>query len=101
MQPQTPISRSCPPSPAKIIALVVVGTVAFFPKKNRWEPIVSAMSKKKWHAYCTFATPNRWEPIVVTIDFAYKHTLQHFWEVIFPFSHTLHGFSEVVFSILQ
>ena len=43
--------------------------------QNRWEPIVSAMSKKKWHTYCVFETPNRWEPIVVTIDFAFLHTL--------------------------
>jgi hypothetical protein len=60
--------------------------------QNRWEPIVSAMSKKKWHTYCVFETPNRWEPIVVTGHFAFLHTLQYFWEVIFPFLHTLHGF---------
>ena len=58
-------------------------------KKNRWEPIVSAMSKKKLHTYCVFETPNRWEPIVVTGQFAFLHTLQYFWEVIFPFCNTL------------
>ena len=70
-------------------------------KKNRWESSVSAMSKKKLHTYCVFETPNRYNPIVVTGQFAFLHTLQHFWEVIFPFLHTLHGFWEVVFSILQ
>ena len=57
----------------------------FMTKKNCWEPIVSAMSKNKWHKYCVFETPNRWEPIVVTIDFVFLHTLQHFLEVIFHF----------------
>ena len=47
----------------------------FLSKQNRWEPIVSAMSKKKWHTYYVFGTPNRWEPIVVTGHFAFLHTL--------------------------
>ena len=44
-------------------------------RQNLWEPIVSAMSKKKWHAYCVFETSNRWEPIVVTGHFAFCNTL--------------------------
>ena len=73
----------------------------FWRKKNRWEPIVSAMSKKKLHTYCVFETPNRYNPIVVTGQFAFLHTLQYFWEVIFPFLHTLHGFWEVILHMVS
>ena len=52
----------------------------------------------KWHTYCVLETPNRWEPIVVAIDFAFWHTLQHFWEVIFPFCNTLHGLVAIDFA---
>ena len=38
-------------------------------KRNRWEPIVSAMSKKKLHTYCVFETPNPYESRVVTGQF--------------------------------
>ena len=68
--------------------------------KTKWLGAHSECNiKKSWHTYSVFASPNRWEPIVVTIDFAFLHTLQYFWEVIFPFCNTLYHFWKVIFKI--
>ena len=45
--------------------------------------------KKKWHTYCISGHRNPYGSRVVTIDFAFLHTSQHFWEAIFQFLHTL------------
>ena len=72
----------------------------FSENKHRWEPIVSAISKNKLHTYCVWGTSNPYGSRVVTIDFAFWHTLQHFWRVDLAFLHTLQHFWRVDLAFL-
>ena len=59
------------------------------------------MSKNKLHTYCVWGTSNPYGSRVVTIDFAFWHTLQHFWRVDLAFWHTLQHFWRVDLAFLH